>query len=127
MEGARPFGVISGTQTETRIAFFKKSALEGFDWRDQFGTTDATRLFRFGARCDEAGCVHFDGSRCSLGERVNRGLQPVVDRLPTCLIRPRCRWFAEQGGDVCLRCPQVVTMIPSTETSLSMVATPTKR
>ena len=122
MEGARPFGVISGTPQETRIAFFKKSALDGFDWREQFSSQDATRLFRFGARCDEDKCGHFNGSQCSLGARVKQGLPAVVEALPPCLIRPKCRWFAEQGGDVCLRCPQVVTMIPEAETPLNAVA-----
>lgn len=123
MEGARPFGVISGTPQETRIAFFKKSALDAFDWREKFSSQDATRLFRFGARCDEHQCAHFDGSRCSLGARVKEGLPAVVDALPPCLIRPGCRWYAEQGGDVCLRCPQVVTMIPEADTPLNAVAT----
>jgi hypothetical protein len=124
MEGARPFGVISGTPQETRIAFFKKSALDGFNWRERFASQDATRLFRFGAKCDEHKCGHFDGSRCSLGARVKQGLPPVVDALPTCLIRPKCRWYAEQGGEVCLRCPQVVTMIPAADTPLNAVAAP---
>jgi len=122
MEGARPFGVISGTVHETRIAFFKKSALDGFNWREQFSGADATRVFRFAARCEENRCSHFNGSRCSLGERVKHGLPAVVDALPTCLIRPKCRWYAEQGSDVCLRCPQVVTMIPEAETPLNAVA-----
>lgn len=122
MAGARPFGVISGSPQQTRIAFFKKSALESFDWRSQFGTADATRLFRFGAKCEERGCQHFDGSRCNLGARVRHGLPAVVDALPPCLIRPRCRWYAEQGGEVCLRCPQVVTMIPEADTPLNSVA-----
>jgi hypothetical protein len=122
MEGARPFGVISGTVGETRIAFFKKSALDGFDWRDQFSTTDATRVFRFGARCEEHRCSHFNGATCSLGARVKEGLPAVVDALPSCLIRPKCRWYAEQGGEVCLRCPQVVTMIPQAESALNAVA-----
>ena len=122
MEGARPFGVISGTPQETRIAFFKKSALDGFNWREQFSSQDATRLFRFGARCDEHKCGHFDGSRCSLGGRIKQGLPAVVDAPPPCLIRPKCRWFAEQGVEVCLRCPQVVTMIPAADTPLNAVA-----
>jgi hypothetical protein len=122
MEGARPFGLISGTVEATRIAFFKKSALEGFDWREHFSTTAATRVFRFAARCEEGRCGHFDGHRCSLGERVTSGLPPVVDALPTCLIRPTCRWHAERGPDVCLRCPQVVTMIPEADTPLNAVA-----
>jgi hypothetical protein len=122
MVGARPFGVISGTAEATRIAFFKKSALDAFNWREQFSDGQATRMFRFGARCEEHRCGHFDGSRCSLGKRVKDGLPAVVDALPTCLIRPKCRWFAEQGADVCLRCPQVVTMIPEAETPLNAVA-----
>jgi hypothetical protein len=124
MPGARPFGVISGTANETRIAFFKKSALDGFDWRERFGTADATRLFRFGARCEESGCAHHDGQRCSLGARVRQGLPAVVDALPPCLICSRCRWYAEQGGEVCRRCPQVVTMIPQADTPLNAVAAP---
>ena len=95
MEGARPFGVISGTVEETRIAFFKKSALDGFDWRAKFSTKDATRVFRFGARCEENRCSHFNGTQCSLGDRVKNSLPAVVDTLPTCLIRPRCRWYSE--------------------------------
>ena len=122
MEGARPFGVISGTVEETRIAFFKKSALDGFDWREKFSTKDATRVLRFGARCEENRCSHFNGTQCSLGDRVRNSLPAVVDALPTCLIRPRCRWYSEQGSEVCLRCPQVVTMIPEAETPLNAVA-----
>lgn len=122
MEGARPFGVISGTAKETRIAFFKKDALAGFDWRTDFSTGNATRLFRFGARCEKSACGHFNGSTCSLGHRVKSSLPAVVDALPSCLIRASCRWHAEQGADVCLRCPQVVTMIPGDEGMLSEVA-----
>jgi hypothetical protein len=121
MEGARPFGVISGTPEETRVAYFRKSALDGFDWRQHFGMQDATRLLRFGARCEETGCAHFASGACSLGGRIN-ALPPVVDALPSCLLRPTCRWFAEQGGAVCLRCPQVVTMIPEGNTALNRAA-----
>jgi hypothetical protein len=123
MPGARPFGVIAGTAAETRIAFFKKDALDAFDWRQRFSTGDATRLFRFGARCEKSGCGHFAEGACSLGQRVAAGLPAVVDALPPCLIRPTCRWHAEQGDAVCLRCPQVVTMIPAGEGALNRVAT----
>ena len=121
MEGARPFGVICGTPQETRVAYFRKSALDGFDWRKHFGMKDATRLLRFGARCEESACAHFASGACSLGGRINE-LPPVVDALPACLLRPSCRWFAEQGPGVCLRCPQVVTMIPEGDTALNRAA-----
>ena len=74
--------------------------------------------------CEKSACGHFSGDNCSLGRRVKSGLPPVVDALPSCLIRPSCRWYAEQGGEVCLRCPQVVTMIPAGDNALNQVAVP---
>lgn len=124
MQGARPFGVIAGSAQETRIAFFKKDALVGFDWTGGFGAAEATRLFRFAARCEKKACGHFADDRCSLGQRVKADLPSVVDKLPPCLIRTTCRWHAEQGGEVCLRCPQVVTMIPAGNQPLNAVAAP---
>ena len=126
MAGARPFGVLSGTVEEVRVSFFKKDALEHFDWRGRFAGPDATQLFRFAARCERTQCGHYDDAqdKCSLGRRVATALPPVTDALPPCLIRPSCRWHAEQGPAVCLRCPQVVTMIPAGEGPLQAIAAP---
>lgn len=123
MANARPIGLISGTPGEVRIAFFKKDALEHFDWRARFNTPEATHVLRFGASCEEHRCGHFNGSTCSLGQRVNAQLEAVVDALPSCLIRPACRWHAEQEPAVCLKCPQVATMVPTTQQALAAVAT----
>lgn len=111
MVGARPIGVVSGSVTEVRVAFFKKDALEAFDWRPRFSGPQATRVLRFSAQCETAHCGHFDGETCQLGRRVSEELEPVVDSLPACLIRSTCRWHAERGSAACLRCPQVTTMV----------------
>jgi hypothetical protein len=124
MGGARPFGVISGSPQETRIAFFKKSAQTAFDWRERFSGPEATKVFRFAARCEEGHCSHYADGHCSLGQRVTKELPPVVDTPPPCLIRPSCRWHAEQGSAACLRCPQIVTMIPEADTPINAVAAP---
>ena len=50
------------------------------------------------------------------------GLDPVVDALPSCSIRNTCRWFADQERAACVRCPQVVTLIPMGGDRLSRVA-----
>jgi len=36
-------------------------------------------------------------------------LDPAVSALPRCAIRPRCRWFRQEGREACLRCPLVAT------------------
>jgi len=46
----------------------------------------------------------------------------VVSELPSCQIRDTCRWFAEEGGAACLRCPQVVTLVPSEQNALRHAA-----
>jgi hypothetical protein len=122
MGDARPFGIVSGAGRETRIAFFKKSTLGGFAWRGHFSDVEASQVLRFGARCTEHGCSHYDGRQCALGDQVDRHLAPVVDQLPACLIRGSCRWFAERGAGVCLRCPQVVKMAMSPRSALDHVA-----
>ena len=126
MEGARIFGVISGTAAEPRVAYLKESAVVEPSALERVGSVDPTRVFRFAATCEESQCVHFNGSRCTLAERIVAKLAPVVDTLPPCLIRPTCRWYAERGAEACLRCPQVVTMVPPGDT-LNQVADPEAR
>jgi hypothetical protein len=125
MAGAHVFAVLSANPDEPRIAYLKpgvrvpKSILTGLRLSEP--AVDPTEIFRFAASCEEHRCTHYDGTHCRLGERVARQLEPVVDTLPPCQIRATCRWFAEQGRAVCLRCPQIVTRLPS-EDSLSRIA-----
>jgi hypothetical protein len=122
MADARPFGIVSDAAGPTRIAFFKKTTLGGFAWRGHFSSVEASRALRFGARCAEHGCAHYDGRHCALGDHVDRHLGPVVDQLPPCLIRASCRWFAERGAGVCLRCPQVFSSAMSPRGRIDRVA-----
>jgi hypothetical protein len=73
------------------------------------GTAKATEVLRIAAPCEERACRHFDGAACALAGRVVEMLDPVVNGLPRCLIRPACRWFRQEGKAACLRCPQIVT------------------
>jgi hypothetical protein len=124
MEGARVFGVLGGTPEEPRVAYLKQSAVVDASMLERLGSIPPTQVFRFAARCEESRCVHYDGARCTLAQRIVDKLDPVVDTLPACLIRPTCRWYSEQGGEACRRCPQVVTMIPRGDDKLTQAALP---
>lgn len=67
-------------------------------------------VFRLAATCAEHKCPHFDGTDCRLAARVVRILPAVVDKLPPCIIRQRCRWYAQEGGAACRRCPEITTV-----------------
>ena len=69
-----------------------------------------TEVYRLSATCAEHKCPHFDGADCQLATRVVKGLPPAVDTLPPCIIRKDCRWFSQEGGAACLRCPEITTV-----------------
>jgi hypothetical protein len=110
MEGAQVFGVITGTPEAPRVAYLQGDATVDLAATPALGGLQPGHVFRIAATCETSRCQHFDGSRCMLAKRIASQLPTVVDVLPRCRIRSSCRWFAEQGGEACLRCPQVVTL-----------------
>ena len=122
MHEARIFGVLSGTVEMPRVAYLKQAAVIPAGALPETGGLDPVEVFRFAARCEEGRCGQYADGRCSLGKRLLDALEPVVDALPPCSIRPTCRWYAEQGRDLCMRCPQVVTRIPLGDDELSQAA-----
>jgi hypothetical protein len=73
------------------------------------GTAAPTEVFRFAAPCATHACQHFDGQQCSLARRIVSRLPVIENELPSCAIRPACRWFRERGPEACLRCAWIVT------------------
>jgi len=69
-----------------------------------------TEVFRLAATCAEDRCPHFDGTDCRLATRIVQILPSVVDSLPPCIIRKNCRWYTQEGGAACQRCPEVTTV-----------------
>jgi hypothetical protein len=124
MEGARIFGVISGTAEAPRVSYLRSSTTVGPDTLQHLGGLKPTEVFRYAATCEERRCSHFDGARCTLVSRIVRFLDPVTTTLPPCTIRPTCRWYAEEGSAACFRCPQVVTSNARVGEALRQAATP---
>lgn len=122
MQEARAFGVLSGTAEAPRIAYLKAEAVIPAAELPETPGLQAIEVFRLTARCEEGRCAQYADGRCSLGQRVVDGLDPVVDTLPSCTLRDTCRWHAEQGKPACLRCPQVVTLVPRNGDRLSRAA-----
>jgi len=69
-----------------------------------------TEVFRLAATCAEHKCPHFDGADCRLASRVVQILPAAVDHLPPCIIRKDCRWYSQEGGAACMRCPEITTV-----------------
>ena len=69
-----------------------------------------TEVFRLAATCAEHKCPHFDGADCQLATRVVQILPAIVDALPPCIVRTECRWYSQEGGAACKRCPAITTV-----------------
>lgn len=116
--------MIAGDPGAPGIAYLPPGVSVDESVASHLGGLSPTEVFRYGADCEEHRCAHFDGDRCSLAKRIVTQLPEVVQILPRCQIRATCRWFAEEGGAACRRCPQIVTMIPKSDNAINRVATP---
>jgi hypothetical protein len=103
------FGVIGGTVEEPRLAYLTEPHPVTDELFALSGPVNPTEIFRFAAPCAAHACQHFDGSNCRLATRIVQLLPVVVERLPSCRLRPKCRWWQQEGKAACMRCPQVVT------------------
>jgi hypothetical protein len=108
-EGSVAIGVVSGTAAEPRVTHFPDSVPVDEGLLALTEPVTPAEVLRFAAPCLCTGCMHFEGETCQLARRVVRVLAPVTTRLPKCSIRPRCRWFQQEGRAACARCPQIVT------------------
>lgn len=124
MEDARIFGVVAGTPEAPRVAYLKAEAAVTDEMLQGLGDLRPTQVFRYAARCEESRCAQYCNGCCSLGQRIAELLPEVTDALPSCTIRPTCRWYAEIGRAACLRCPQVMTLVPADQGELARVAVP---
>src|SRR6266545_1833905 len=106
-EGAVAIGVVGGTVEEPRVRPLARPLPVSQKLLQLAEPVRPTEVFRFAAPCLCTGCRHFGESACQLAAKVVRMLPVVTDALPECDIRPRCRWFAQEGGEACLRCPQI--------------------
>jgi hypothetical protein len=124
MVDAQVFGVINGTPSEPRVSYLKREAIVDLSRLPNMAPLLPGHVFRISARCEQNRCVHFSGERCALAKRIVDDLPIVVEHLPSCQIRPTCRWYQEQGRHACLRCPQVVTYAAENLQPLARIAMP---
>lgn len=109
MQGAQVLGVVGGSVDEPQLSYLNETVPVNAELLAMSGPIKPTEIFRFAAHCEEHACRHFDGSSCRLATRIVQMLPAVSEMLPSCLIRPSCRWFRQEGRAACFRCPQIVT------------------
>ena len=103
------FGVVTGTVEKRRIGYLTEPQPATDEVLGLAGPVKPTEVFRIAAPCAESACAHFDGANCRLAQRIVQNLPVASAGLPPCKIRPRCRWWQQEGKAACLRCPEVIT------------------
>ncbi len=116
-EDAQLLGVVLGTPEKPEVVYVSRDVDASVD--EVLGQVDPTilptRILRFSARCQNGGCAQFDGHGCRLGRDIAKLMAPASDTPPPCNIRKSCRWYAENGPSVCLRCSRVVTTVTASD------------
>jgi hypothetical protein len=102
-------GVVTGTPDEPRVTPTNAPLEVTKELLALAEPVSPSEVFRFASTCRSESCTHFQNGRCQLADRAVTVLPEVVEHLPRCPIRSQCRWYAQQGGSICRRCPQIVT------------------
>lgn len=112
MQNCRVLGVVQPSPTggNSQLVYLNQILPATKDVLAMAAPAPPTQIFRLAATCEESKCSHFDGKDCRLATRIVEMMPEVVDTLPPCLIRKDCRWYSQEGGAACKRCPQVTTM-----------------
>jgi len=118
------FGVVGGTASDPRLRYLAEPLPATAELLSLAAPAEPTEVFRFGARCAEGHCQHFDGAHCRLGAKLVAEVRAVAAVAPPCRLRSRCRWWLEQGVQACLRCPLVVTTTHNPSTEVRRAALP---
>ncbi len=118
------FGVRTAADSGSRIGYLSATVPAGPEVLGLAEPADPLAVFRFAAPCAERECAHFDGHDCSLVQRIVDQTPVVVSIAPACVVRSRCRWFAQEGTAACRRCPQVVTSESGSNPEVARAARP---
>lgn len=124
MAESRVFGMIGGTEHEPRVEYLDQPAPVTDELMALAGPVKPIEVFRIAAPCVEQKCRHFDGHDCQLASRIVQILPAVTNSLPPCRVRQDCRWFRQEGGAACQRCPQVITQNYAPSDDMVRAATP---
>lgn len=120
------FAIVGGTAKEPRVKYLPAPRPATKDLVKLAGPMHPTEVFRFAAPCAGSACRHYDGSACQLAARAAAKLEVAVQSLPSCPLRPKCRWWLQEGKSACLRCPQIATTVYAPSELLQRVAAPTR-
>jgi len=118
-------GIVNGSADEPRMRHFDVPMLVNDELLALSAPVAPTEVFRFAATCIGSKCAHFQGQQCRLVSNIVQLLPAVVDQLPVCAIRPKCRWWQQEGKAACVRCPQVVTDNYNPSDGMRFAAAPT--
>jgi len=110
MENCRILGVVQQEGPTPLLAYLNQHVPATPQVLSMAAPMKPTEVFRLAATCAEHQCPHFDGADCRLATRVVQLMPAVVDVLPPCIIRMECRWYSQEGGAACKRCPEITTI-----------------
>lgn len=107
--GAAVFGIVEGTAAAPRVRYLSRPLPVIDAVLALAAPVEPTEVFRFAAPCALDECQHFEEGSCSLASKISQLQSGEGLGVPACRIRPRCRWWNQEGKAACRVCPEVVT------------------
>lgn len=125
-QGGKLFGVVGGDLARPKVLFLKQVMVPDKALEEKLGDVHPDKVFRVAAPCAGGSCSHHNAQTraCNLVSNIVEQLDPVVDNYATCGIRANCLWWAQEGVQACVRCPQVATLSQASSQRYIRAVTP---
>ncbi len=122
LNGSRIFGVVETSNEQSAITYLQSAAPITAGTLAAFSGVGvcSTEIFRFAAPCEQSGCANWSGTSCRVAEKLVQ-IMPATESIPSCFLRPACRWYSQEGAAACSRCSRVLTNSESFEEALNRV------
>lgn len=70
---------------------------------------DSDTIVRVANKCHTNKCLNWEDNKCSLPSLFLSAIDDIISNQEKCMIKDSCRWFAQEGGRICLKCPLIST------------------
>lgn len=114
-EGAKVIAIVGGTHEMPMLRYLSRPIPIHVVREAGLDDEDIGLGARLASDCIRTDCRNFDahGSRCSLATRVRQLVPAVSSTPPPCAIRKSCVWWAQEGVQICMRCPAITREAPA--------------
>lgn len=98
-----------GNSKDQIVGFYEDGLLHFLDKPiDRIEVDKSQKNYRSINSCETKSCHNWNGKKCNVPDKIlSRIKESFLQVAEKCSIRKDCRWFHQEGIEVCVKCPAI--------------------